>query len=42
MKRLLSQKHLEATSTVDTTSLMVPVKLFIDNVSPTVEKRTIN
>ena len=39
MKRLLSQKHSEATSTVDTTSLVSPVKLFIDNVSSTTKKR---
>lgn len=39
MKRLLSQKHSEETSTADTTPMISPAKLFIDNVSPTAKKR---
>ncbi|CAF4891522.1 unnamed protein product, partial [Rotaria socialis] len=39
MKRLLSQKRSEETSTADTTPMTSPTKLFIDNVSPTAKRR---
>lgn len=39
IKRLLSQKDSEELSTVDTTPITSPAKLFIDNVSPRAKKR---